>query len=137
MTLVFAMPTRPSSPMPKPTNLMQISTRSDSGNGPLGHEVILGSVNDPTWPNDDVRPRRYLCEVLKDVTFRVAPVSNPSGKKMITEINGAPILNCVRGEEPRDREALLDTIMKYSQMVFELADEISETDANPLLVTKK
>jgi acyl-CoA synthetase (NDP forming) len=73
-------------------------------------------------------------EVLKDVTFRVAPVSDRQAKKMITEINGAPILAGVRGEAPRDSEALLDTIIKYSQMVYELADEISETDANPLLV---
>ena len=102
---------------------------------PWGTEVILGSVNDPTFgPTMMFGLGGIFVEVLKDVTFRVAPVSARQAKKMITEINGAPILAGVRGEAPRDKEVLLDTIMKYSQMVFELADEISETDANPLLV---
>ncbi|MDX9864391.1 MAG: acetate--CoA ligase family protein [Anaerolineaceae bacterium] len=102
---------------------------------PWGTEVIIGSVNDPTFgPTIMFGLGGIFVEVLKDVTFRVAPVSTRQAEKMITEINGAPILDGVRGEAPRDREVLLDTIMKYSQMVFELADQISETDANPLLV---
>jgi acetyltransferase len=40
----------------------------------------------------------------------------------------------VRGELPRDREALANTISKYSAMILDLTDEISESDANPVLV---
>ena len=102
---------------------------------PWGTEVILGSVNDPTFgPTMMFGLGGIFVEVLKDVTFRVTPVSPVQAKNMLTEINGAPILEGVRGEAPRDRKALADTIVKYSQMVYELADEISESDANPVLV---
>mgnify|MGYP001278437696 FL=1 len=73
-------------------------------------------------------------EVLKDVTFRVAPVSNGQALRMLGEIRGAPILAGVRGEKPRDRQAMADTICRYSSMIVDLADEISESDANPVLV---
>ncbi len=102
---------------------------------PWGTEVILGSVNDPTFgPTMMFGLGGIFVEVLKDVTFRVTPVSPIQATRMLEEINGTPILDGVRGEAPRDRKELADTIIKYSHMVYELADEISETDANPLLV---
>jgi len=73
-------------------------------------------------------------EVLKDVTFRVAPVSQNQAKNMLGEIRGAPILRGVRGEAPRDQKALAETISRYSKMILDLRDEISESDANPVLV---
>jgi acetyltransferase len=73
-------------------------------------------------------------EVLKDVTFRVAPVTANQAMRMIGEIRGGPILNGVRGEAPRDKDALAETIANYSAMIYDLADEISESDANPGLV---
>ena len=102
---------------------------------PWGTEVILGSVNDPTFgPTMMFGLGGIFVEVLKDVTFRVTPVSAGQAKNMLSEINSSPILDGVRGETRRDQEALADTIVKYSQMVYELEDEISETDANPILV---
>jgi acetyltransferase len=53
---------------------------------------------------------------------------------MIGEIRGAPILAGVRGEAPRDREVLAETISRYANMIVDLSDEISESDANPVLV---
>jgi acetyltransferase len=53
---------------------------------------------------------------------------------MLGEIRGAPILSGVRGEAQRDKAALADTICKYSTMIMDLVDEISESDANPVLV---
>ncbi|MBE0686414.1 MAG: acetate--CoA ligase family protein, partial [Anaerolineaceae bacterium] len=50
------------------------------------------------------------------------------------EIRGAPILAGVRGEAPRDREVLAETISRYANMIVDLADEVSESDANPVLV---
>ena len=73
-------------------------------------------------------------EVLKDVTFRVAPVSNDQALRMLSEIRGAPILSGVRGEAPRDKQAMADTICHYSTMILDLDSEISESDANPVLV---
>ena len=73
-------------------------------------------------------------EVLKDVTFRVTPVTQGQARRMLSEIRGAPILKGARGEPPRDQVALVETICKFSNMILDLKDEISETDANPLLV---
>ena len=102
---------------------------------PHGTEVILGSVNDPTFgPTLMFGLGGIFVEVLKDVTFRVAPVSKSSAMNMIGEIRSAPILAGVRGEAPRDRGALADTICRYSNMILDLDEEISESDANPVLV---
>ncbi|MDX9849561.1 MAG: acetate--CoA ligase family protein [Anaerolineaceae bacterium] len=102
---------------------------------PWGTEVILGSVNDATFgPTMMFGLGGIFVEVLKDVTFRVAPVSKKSSLRMISEIRGAPILAGVRGEAPRDREVLAETISRYANMIVDLADEVSESDANPVLV---
>jgi acetyltransferase len=102
---------------------------------PMGTEVIMGSVNDPTFgPTMMFGLGGIFVEVLKDVTFRVAPIAEDQAFEMLGEIKAAPILTGVRGEAPRDRKALADTIVKYSTMILDLQDEISETDANPVLV---
>ncbi|MGD0708618.1 MAG: acetate--CoA ligase family protein [Anaerolineaceae bacterium] len=102
---------------------------------PMGTEVILGSVNDATFgPTMMFGLGGIFVEVLKDVTFRVAPVTEGQANKMFSEIRGAPILAGARGESPRDRKALADVICKYSAMILDLKDEISESDANPVLV---
>jgi acetate---CoA ligase (ADP-forming) len=102
---------------------------------PWGTEVILGSVNDPTFgPTMMFGLGGIFVEVLKDVTFRVAPVSQDQALRMLSEIRGAPILSGVRGEAPRDKAAMADTICHYSTMILDLASEISESDANPVLV---
>ncbi len=102
---------------------------------PWGTEVILGSVNDSTFgPTMMFGLGGIFVEVLKDVTFRVAPVSTKSATRMISEIRGAPILAGVRGEAPRDQAVLAETISRYANMIVDLADEVSESDANPVLV---
>ena len=102
---------------------------------PWGTEVIIGSVNDVTFgPTVMFGLGGIFVEVLKDVTFRVAPVAKGQASRMLKEINGAPILAGVRGEAPRDQEKLSETLSLYSQMIIDLEDEISETDANPVLV---
>jgi acetyltransferase len=102
---------------------------------PKGTEVILGSVNDPTFgPTIMFGLGGIFVEVLKDVTFRVAPVSEDQATDMLGEIKAAAILAGARGEAPRDRKALANTICKYSTMILDLRDEIAESDANPVLV---
>jgi acetyltransferase len=73
-------------------------------------------------------------EVMKDVTFRVAPISEKEANVMLTEIRSAPILDGVRGEAPRDKKALAHVLAQYAFMVKDLADEVKESDANPVLV---
>jgi acyl-CoA synthetase (NDP forming) len=102
---------------------------------PSGTEVILGSVNDPTFgPTVMFGLGGIFVEVLKDVTFRVAPVTVGQATKMLSEIRGAPILAGARGELPRDRKAMADILCRYSNMILELGDEVAESDANPVLL---
>ncbi|MEN6570495.1 MAG: acetate--CoA ligase family protein [Anaerolineaceae bacterium] len=102
---------------------------------PWGTEVILGSTTDPTFgPTIMFGLGGIFVEVLKDVTFRVTPVSEEQAFEMLGEIRGAPILAGARGEAPRDKKALVETIMAYSTMILDLKDEIAESDANPVLV---
>lgn len=102
---------------------------------PLGTEVIAGSINDPTFgPTIMFGLGGIFVEVLKDVTFRVAPVNKELVAQMINEIHSVAILAGARGESPRDRAALEDLLCRYAGMVYDLCDEVAETDANPVLV---
>jgi acetyltransferase len=102
---------------------------------PLGTEVIAGSINDPTFgPTIMFGLGGIFVEVLKDVTFRVAPVNKELVRQMINEIRSVAILAGARGESPRDRAALEDLLCRYAGMVYDLCDEVAETDANPVLV---
>ncbi len=102
---------------------------------PWATEVILGSINDPTFgPTLMFGLGGIFVEVLKDVTFRVAPVNEAMAAQMLTDIKGAPILAGVRGEKPRDRAVLAEVLSRYSQMITDLGDEIAESDANPVIV---
>jgi len=102
---------------------------------PWGTEVILGSVNDATFgPTMMFGLGGIFVEILKDVTFRVAPVAEDQALAMLAGINGAPILEGARGEAPRDRKALAEVLSRYSRMICDLADEIQESDANPVIV---
>ncbi len=102
---------------------------------PAGTEVICDSVNDPTFgPTVMLGLGGIFVEVLKDVTFRVAPISVDCALAMQKEIKSYPILQGVRGEKRRDQKALATVISRLSQLVFDLEDDIAETDANPVLL---
>lgn len=102
---------------------------------PWGTEVIVGSVNDPTFgPTVMFGLGGIFVEILKDVTFRVAPVSAEQSFQMLEEIKAGAILAGARGEAPRDRQSLAEVLSRYSQMITDLEDEIAESDANPVLV---
>lgn len=105
---------------------------------PWGTEIIVGSINDPTFGATVMFGLGGIfVEVLKDVTFRVAPISEAEAASMLDDIKSAPILDGVRGEAPRDKEELAKVLAKYAFMVNDLADEVSESDANPVLVYEK
>ena len=102
---------------------------------PWATETIIGSVNDPTFGATVMFGLGGIfVEVLKDVTFRVAPISEREASIMLDEIRGAPILDGTRGEAPRDKKALAEVLAQYAFMITDLADEVSESDANPVLV---
>lgn len=102
---------------------------------PAGTEVILGSVNDPAFgPTLMFGLGGIFVEILKDVTFRVAPVAAHETRQMLDDIAGAAILTGARGEKRRDIAALDEVLSRYSQLITDLGDVIAESDANPVLV---
>ncbi|MFI5956065.1 acetate--CoA ligase family protein [Cryptosporangium sp. NPDC051539] len=100
-----------------------------------GHEVIIGAVSDPTFGKIVAFGLGgVLVEVLKDVTFRLAPTSPETARSMVEGIKAAEILRGVRGAEPADAEALAQLISRVSDLVTDFP-EISEVDLNPVLAT--
>ncbi len=102
-----------------------------------GHEVIVGAVTDDSFGKlVAFGLGGVLVEVLKDVTFRLAPATREDALSMLDGIQAAEILKGVRGSAPIDREALATIIQKVSQLVSDFP-EIVEMDLNPVFVTAK
>ncbi|MEM2116328.1 MAG: acetate--CoA ligase family protein, partial [Thermoplasmata archaeon] len=101
---------------------------------PQGVESIIGSTKDIQFgPTVMFGLGGIFVEIMKDVSFRIAPFSKSTAIDMINELNGKSILYGVRGEKPKDIESLSDAISRISQLVTEFP-EIKELDANPTLV---
>jgi acetyltransferase len=98
------------------------------------HEVIIGMNNDPQFgPLVMFGLGGIYVEALRDVTFRIAPFSRREAEEMITEIRAYSLLRGVRGEPPADTAAIVDALLRVSQLVTEFP-EIVEMDINPLIV---
>jgi acetyl coenzyme A synthetase (ADP forming)-like protein len=102
-----------------------------------GQEVIVGAVTDPSFGKlVAFGLGGVLVEVLKDVTFRLAPATREEALSMLDAIAAAPILKGVRGAEAVDREALAKLVVAVSQLVADFP-EIAELDLNPVFATPK
>jgi acetyl coenzyme A synthetase (ADP forming)-like protein len=102
-----------------------------------GQEVIIGAVTDPAFGKlVAFGLGGILVEVLKDITFRLAPASREDALSMLDSIAAAEILRGVRGSEAVNREALATLIVNVSQLVADFP-EISELDLNPVFATGK
>ncbi|WP_326835663.1 acetate--CoA ligase family protein [Amycolatopsis rhabdoformis] len=100
-----------------------------------GQEVIIGSVTDQTFGKIVAFGLGgVLVEVLKDVTFRLAPTSEAEALSMVDGIAAAEILNGVRGAEAVDKAALTGIITRLSQLVTDFP-QLAEVDLNPVLAT--
>lgn len=100
---------------------------------PPGREVILGMVRDPTFgPLLMFGLGGIYVEVLRDVAFAVAPLSRAEAEELIELVRGKKLLTGVRGQPPVARAALVDLILRVSQLVVE-NPEILELDLNPVL----
>ncbi len=99
-----------------------------------GKEVIVGMNCDPQFgPLMMFGLGGIYVEALKDVSFRIAPFSRQEAREMIAEIRSYSLLKGVRGEKPSDIEAIVDTLLRLSQLVTDFP-EIMEMDINPLIV---
>ena len=102
---------------------------------PGGQEVIIGAVTDPAFGKlVAFGLGGILVEVLKDITFRLAPVSYEEALSMLDGIAAAEILRGVRGAAGVDRHALASTIERVGALVSDFP-EISELDLNPVFAT--
>jgi len=104
---------------------------------PSSTEVIVGSTKDPQFgPTLMFGLGGIFVEILKDVTFRIAPIIEADAREMITEVKGYPILKGYRGQPPADMDAIIQILMNTSRLVMD-REEIKELDLNPIMVYGK
>jgi acetyltransferase len=99
-----------------------------------GKEVILGMVRDPQFgPVIMFGLGGIYVEVLKDVSFRIAPLSVEDAQEMIRDIRSLPLLQGVRGEKAIHFDSIVESLLRLSQLVTDFK-EIFDIDVNPLKV---
>jgi len=104
---------------------------------PQGLEVIIGGIYDKFFgPTIMFGLGGVWVEILKDVTFRLAPIDKQEAEDMIKEIKGYPLLTGYRGSPPVDLDALKDALVKASQLMNDF-QEIGEMDLNPTMAYEK
>lgn len=104
---------------------------------PGGLEVLIGMNRDPQFgPLVTFGLGGIYVEVLKDVTFRVAPFTRLDAETMLEEIRSKALLDGVRGKPAIDKKAIVDTLLRMGQLVQDFP-EIAEFDINPLIVYPK
>lgn len=101
---------------------------------PRGTELLIGMSRDPQFgPLVTFGLGGIYVEALRDVTFRIAPFGKQDAWDMLDEIRAHTLLDGVRGEPPVDKAAIVETLLKISQLVTDFP-EIVELDINPLMV---
>lgn len=100
-----------------------------------GVETIIGVLNDPAFgPTVMFGLGGVFVEVLKDVTYRLAPFDRDVALEMIHEIKGFALLDGARGAAPADIDALANTLSDLSIFAADNRDHIESIDLNPFLV---
>lgn len=97
-------------------------------------EVVVGMTKDPTFgPAVMFGLGGVFVEVLRDVAFRIAPITEADAWEMVREIRAFEVLQGARGRAPSDVGALVDILLKVSRLVVEHG-EIDQLDLNPIMV---
>ena len=100
-----------------------------------GIETLIGVINDASFgPAVALGLGGVLTEVLKDVTYRIAPFDLETAREMIADLRGARLLEGYRGKPAADKEALANALVAVSQMAMALAPRLKEMDINPVFV---
>lgn len=101
---------------------------------PSSTEVVIGGVRDRQFgPAVMFGLGGIFVELLKDTSFRIAPVTKDDALEMVQEIRGYPLLDGYRGSPKLDVEAILDAIVRISELI-EAIKEIDQIDLNPIMV---
>jgi len=104
---------------------------------PQGTEVIIGAIKDPQFGATIMFGLGGIfVEVLKDVTFKIAPINTDEAKEMITSLKAAALLKGYRNTPPADIDALAQIIVNVSTLLTE-HPEIAELDLNPVIAYAK
>jgi acetyl coenzyme A synthetase (ADP forming)-like protein len=99
-----------------------------------GRETILGMAHDPQFgPLLMFGLGGIFVEVMRDVVFRLPPITDLEAREMVRGIRGYPLLAGARGEPPADEEFLVETLQRLSQMAIE-CPALEQVDINPLIV---
>lgn len=102
-----------------------------------GEELILGLKKDATFGHVVLLGSGgILVELLKDVAFRVAPITPADAKSMIEELKGKALLRGFRGRAKVNEQAIIKTVTKLSQLPKRMP-RISELDINPFIVNAR
>jgi acyl-CoA synthetase (NDP forming) len=97
-----------------------------------GRELILGGRQDPQFgPVVLVGLGGVFVEIFEEAVVRVAPITRKDALEMIESLRGAQILKGTRGGKPADLEALVEALLRLSQLLVDFP-EIKELDINPL-----
>jgi acetyltransferase len=105
---------------------------------PEGKEVILGMTRDPQFgPVIVFGLGGIFVEIINDISMRVAPLSKTDAGEMVRGFKGYGVLKGIRGGAESDIEAVIDMLLRFSQLSLDLADEITAIDINPLIVLEK
>jgi len=103
---------------------------------PPGRELILGGRQDPQFgPVVLLGVGGIFVEILEDVIVRVAPIAPAVAREMVENLQIYPTLKGARGEEPADIPAIIDAVLRLSQLLCDFP-EVKEIDINPLRVFK-
>jgi len=104
---------------------------------PSSTEVIVGCIKDAQFgPTLMFGFGGTFVEVMKDVSFRIAPIGEADAREMMTEVKAYPILQGCRGQPPADIDTLTQILLNVSKHVMDYP-EIRELDLNPVMVYEK
>jgi acyl-CoA synthetase (NDP forming) len=96
-------------------------------------EIIIGVTRDPTFgPAIMFGLGGIFVELLKDVSFRIAPITKTDAKEMISEIKALPMLQGFRGEPNVDLKNIIETLLIISKFTIDYIDDVLEIDLNPI-----
>ena len=103
-----------------------------------GVEMLVGVSQDPVFgPMVTLGMGGIQAEVLRDVTYRIAPFDEETAREMIGELRGSALLHGFRKRPPADVDALVTLLARLSRIAWVLRDRLAELDINPLMVRQQ
>ena len=100
---------------------------------PQSTEIIVGAIKDPQFGQTLMFGLGGIfVELFKDVTFRVAPITQEDAREMVTEVKAYPVLKGYRNSPPADIEAIINILLNTSRLIMD-NPEIKELDLNPIM----